>query len=162
MYVKDGTEVSLLAVSVLEFRYICQPFLIRRFSLEFAVQQVLSNMLRCRAYVLFFLPSNDRLYTCKLHKPLDPLGINSFVCVSTELDGMSSVTVDASHPLVNGQHLFRQLLVLLFTRAGFVVCPLVIAGPLNPGNLTQQLHAKRLFFMYRLNRHIHMGLSMSA
>ena len=149
-------------MSIFELRYIGQPLLIGRFSMELAVEQVLGNMLWSGTRILLFLPTDYRLDPCELHEPLNPFVVNRFACLSTELDSVPSVAVDAAYLLMKDRHVLRQLLVFLFLRAGFVVYPLVITGALNPYNLTQPLHAKPLFFMYRLDGQIHMSLSMPA
>ena len=60
MEVQDSAEVSLLAVSILEFRYIRQPLLIWCVSLKIAAEQVLGDVLRRGACVLlFFLRMTD-------------------------------------------------------------------------------------------------------
>ena len=130
--------------------------------MKITVQLVLGNVLRSRAFVFLFLPADDRLDPCESHEPKNPLVVNRLVRISTELEGVPSVTVNASHLLMEGQHVLQQLLILALLRAGFVVYPLVVAEALCLCNLAEQLDAKPLFVMYRLYRPIHMDVLMPA
>ena len=51
---------------------------------------------------------------------------------------------------MEGEYLLSQQLIFTLLRAGLVVYPFVVAGPLDPGNPAQELYAKLLFTMYGL------------
>lgn len=59
-------------------------------------------MLRGRARVLLFLPTDDGLDPCELHELMDPFVVNRFIHVSPELNGVPSVTVDTAYFLMEG------------------------------------------------------------